>query len=202
MPYQARSFDHLLGTPGFSDPLLKDHFTLYQGYVTNTNKLVEELTRLVNEHKAGTPAYAEIKRHLGWEFNGMRLHEIYFGNMAKNSSALDPDSDLARQMKEDFGSVDQWRQSFRAVGEMRGVGWALLCYDPDGKSLYNVWINEHDTGWLAGTVPVLLMDVWEHAFLRDYGIKRPGYIDAFLKAANWTVANQRFQRAVRELAAA
>lgn len=201
MTYQPKNFDRLLGTPGFSDGLLKNHFTLYKGYVLNTNKMVEELAALMKEGKTASLAYSEIKRRFTFEFNGMKLHEMYFSNMINKGSRLEGHSPLATQMKEDFGSVDGWEKSFRAVGAMRGVGWALLCYDAEGDSLYNVWINEHHINLPVQATPVLLMDVWEHAFMPDYGVKRDGYIDAFMKAVNWRAAGERFESASRQVAA-
>ena len=192
--YQAKSFDHLLGTEGFSDKLLKDHFTLYQGYVTNTNKLVQQMTELWDQNKADTPQFAEFKRRFGWEFNGMRLHELYFGNMKKGGSKLDEESDLAGAIREEFGNFAGWEKSFRAVAAMRGIGWAVLYYDPIGERLFNCWVNEHDAGHLASCAPVLILDAFEHAYMTDYGIKRAGYIDAFMKAIDWESAVNRYSR--------
>jgi Fe-Mn family superoxide dismutase len=202
MSYSARDFTHLLGTPGLSDALLKNHFALYEGYVKNTNSLVEKLTELTKTDKMASPEYAEIKRRFGWELNGMKLHEIYFGNMTREKSALDEGTALAHRMKDDFGSVAKWQASFRAVGAMRGVGWALCCYDPEEDSLYNLWINEHNVNWPANAEPILLMDVWEHAFMLDYGIKRDGYIGAFMNAVDWDVAVRRFEAAAQKPALA
>lgn len=195
MSYQVKNFNHLLGTAGFSDALLKNHFALYKGYVDNTNKYVEEFTALLKKGEIDTPAYAEMKRRFTWEFNGMKLHELYFGGMIKDGEKLHKDSPLAEQMKKDFGSVAAWQKAFRAMGAMRGVGWVLLCFDPDEPSLYNVWINEHNVNWPAGTSPVMIMDVWEHAFMLDYGVKRDGYLDAFMEAVDWRAAEDRFQAA-------
>jgi len=195
MPYEARNFDHLLGTKGFSDQLLKNHFTLYQGYVTNTNKLADALGTLLKDGKTGTPEYAEIKRRFGWEFNGMRLHEYYFGNMKKDGLELDKDSKLVKKLVEDFGSYENWEKDFKGTGTMRGIGWAVLYYDPMGNRLFNVWINEHDVGHFSGAVPLLIMDVFEHAFMIDYGLKRADYIEAFFKAIDWSLVVKRFNEA-------
>ena len=192
MPYEAQNFDHLLGTSGFSDQLLKNHFTLYQGYVTNTNKLLDTMMAMVKDNKANTPEFAELKRRFGWEFNGMRLHEYYFGNMTKSPQSMKKDSALAQHMIKDFGSLEQWENAFKAVGAMRGIGWVILCYDPLGKRLFNVWVNEHDVGHLAGAIPLLIMDVFEHAFMIDYGLKRADYITAFFHAIDWKVVMKRF----------
>lgn len=192
MAYQPKNFESLLGTQGFSDVLLKNHFTLYQGYVTNTNKVADTLSAMVKDGKTGTPEFAELKRRFGWEFNGMRLHEYYFGNMAKGGKKLDNASPLYKKITEDMGSYENCEKAFRAVGAMRGIGWAMLYYDKLGNRLFNFWINEHDAGHPAGAVPLLIMDVFEHAFITDYGLKRADYIEAFFKAIDWSVVANRF----------
>ncbi|MBO3842375.1 MAG: superoxide dismutase [Candidatus Brockarchaeota archaeon] len=193
--YQPKSFEHLLGLKGFSDQLLKNHFTLYQGYVNNTNKLIDALAALLKEGKTGSPEYAELKRRLGWEWNGMRLHEYYFGNMAKDSVELDKDSRLYRRIVEDFGSYENWEKDFKAVGTMRGIGWVTLYYDPAAGRLLNAWINEHDAGHFSGANPILIMDVFEHAYMIDYGLKRADYVEAFFKAIDWKTVEERFEKA-------
>ena len=191
MPYQPINFDHLLGTPGFSDSLLKNHFTLYQGYVTNTNKLLELMMNMIQENKANAPEFAELKRRFGWEFNGMRLHELYFGNMTKTSKAFDKNSLFSKQITEQFGSYDSWEKAFKAVGVMRGIGWVIAYFDPQEKRIINAWINEHDVGHLVSCKPLLIMDVFEHAFMLDYGLKRTDYIEAFFKQIDWDVIDKR-----------
>jgi Fe-Mn family superoxide dismutase len=195
MKYEPRNFEHLLGTEGFSNNLLNNHFTLYKGYVTNTNKLAEILDTLLKDGKLATPEYAELSRRFGWEFNGMRLHEYYFENMAKGGSKLDPGTPLARKIAEEFGSLETWEKDFKGTGTMRGIGWTLLYYDRIQQHLFNVWINEHDTGHLAGCTPILIMDVFEHAFITDFGLKRADYIEAFFKAIDWNSAGDRFRAA-------
>lgn len=193
MAYQPENFDHLLGTPGFSNDLLSNHFTLYQGYVTNANKILE---RLAEVSKEGAE-YAELKRRFGWEFNGMRLHELYFGNMSKTTSNPANDSILQQKIGNDFGTFDDWRSDFVATGKMRGIGWVVLTFDPVGDRFLNIWINEHDVGHLSTSYPLLIMDVFEHAFMLDYGIKRADYINAFMFAIDWAVVEERFKIAAR-----
>ncbi len=193
MAYEAQNFERLIGTPGFSDALLKNHFTLYQGYVTNTNKLADTMMAMVKDGKGNTPEFAELKRRFGWEFNGMRLHELYFGNMKKDGALLEQNAPLAKKLIDAFGSVDAWAAAFKAVGAMRGIGWAVLYYDVQADRFFNVWVNEHDVGHLATAVPLLIMDVFEHAFMLDYGTKRADYIEAFFKAINWDVVQHRLQ---------
>lgn len=189
--YTAHNYDQLLGTPGFSDNALQTHFKLYQGYVTNTNKLLELLAQLVKDGKTATPEYAELHRRFGWEFNGMRLHELYFGAMKKGGVAPNKESALHKKIISQFGSFDAWAADFKATATMRGIGWTILYYDPVGDKLLNVWVNEHDAGHLASLVPILNIDVFEHAFMLDYGLKRADYVDAFLKAVDWSVVEKR-----------
>ncbi len=192
MAYTAKDYAKLLGMAGFSDTLLKNHFTLYQGYVTNTNKVLDALAALLKDGKTATPEFAELKRRLGWEFNGMRLHEYYFENLG-GKAALDANGPLAKKMIASFGSTEAWEKDFKAVGAMRGIGWAVLYEDVANGQLINFWINEHDTGHPAGCRPILIMDVFEHAFMIDYGLKRADYIEAFFKNIDWQAAEARLK---------
>jgi superoxide dismutase, Fe-Mn family len=192
MPYAAKNFENLIGTPGFGEQLLANHFTLYQGYVANFNKLNDILVAMEKEGKFSVPEYAELNRRLGWEWNGMRLHEYYFENITKEFSPLDKDSQLVKKITEEFGSYEMWEKDFKSMGAMRGIGWVVLYYDKLANRLFNVWINEHDQGHLAGCIPILVMDVFEHAYLLDYGIKKSDYIEAFSRIINWKIAEERF----------
>jgi len=193
MAYESKNFDHLLGINGLSDQLLKNHFTLYQGYVANFNKLNQILIGLEKEGKYGTPEYAELNRRFGWEWNGMRLHEYYFENLTKQPKALDPNSELFKKIIAEFGSYELWEKDFKSMGTMRGIGWVILYYDAEADSLFNVWINEHDAGHFAGAAPLLVMDVFEHSYMSDYGLKRADYVEAFLKAIDWEVVVKRLK---------
>jgi len=192
MAYTAKDYSKLIGMEGFSETLLKNHFTLYQGYVTNTNKVLEALDQLLKGDKTGTPEFAELKRRLGWEFDGMRLHEYYFENLG-GKPPLDMNGRLAKKMTEDFGSYEAWEKDFKATGSMRGIGWAVLYQDGANRKLINFWINEHDVSHPAGCSPLLIMDVFEHAFMLDYGLKRTDYIGAFFKNINWPAVEARLK---------
>jgi Fe-Mn family superoxide dismutase len=192
-PYEARDFSKLKGMKGFSDKLLEMHFTLYQGYVKNTNLLADELGKLAAAGQAGTPAFAELRRRFGWELNGMRLHELYFGNLG-GKEPLKADSKLMKKIQENFGSYEKWVEDFKATGMMRGIGWAVLAEDPATGRLFNLWINEHDVGHLAGGTPILIMDVFEHAFITDYGLKRADYIQAFFENIDWPATEARLRK--------
>jgi Fe-Mn family superoxide dismutase len=192
MAYQAKDYNSLIGTPGLSETLLKNHFTLYQGYVTNTNKLADTLAAMLKDGKTGTPEYAELKRRFGWEFNGMRLHELYFENLG-GKAPVDRAGKFARKAAEAFMTYESWEQDFRATGAMRGIGWVVLYQDGMTGGLFNQWINEHDTGHFAGCTPVLVMDVFEHAFMIDYGLKRADYIATFFKNIDWEAVERRLK---------
>ena len=192
MAYTANDYGNLIGMDGFSETILTNHFTLYQGYVTNTNKLMDTLATMLKEGKVGTPEYAELKRRMGFEFNGMRLHEYYFGNLG-GKGALDQSGKLGKKLAGDFGSYTDWEKDFRGTGAMRGIGWTVLYQDNLTGKLFNQWINEHETGHPAGCLPILVMDVFEHAFITDYGLKRADYIEAFFKNINWDVVESRLK---------
>jgi len=192
MAYSAKDYSNLIGMEGFGDTLLNNHFTLYQGYVTNTNKLLDTLATMLKDDKAGTPEYAELKRRMGFEFNGMRLHEYYFENLG-GKGALDKSGKLGKKLAEDFGSYDDWEKDFRATAAMRGIGWAILYQDNLTGRLINQWINEHETGHPAGCTPILVLDVFEHAFMIDYGLKRADYIAAFFNNINWSAGEARLR---------
>jgi len=192
MPYAAKDYAKLIGMGGFSETLLKNHFTLYQGYVTNTNKVLDALDQMLKDGKTGTPEFAELKRRLGWEFNGMRLHEYYFENLG-GKGGIDKGGKLAKKLAEGFGSYEAWEKDFKATGAMRGIGWTALYQDNLSGRLINFWINEHDVSHPAGCSLILIMDVFEHAFMLDYGLKRADYIEAFFKNIDWKAAEARLK---------
>jgi len=192
MAYTAKDYKSLIGIKGFSDALLNNHFTLYQGYVTNTNKVMDTLAAMLKDGKVGTPEYAELKRRLGWEFNGMRLHELYFDNLG-GKAPLNKSGKLGKKLAEEFGSYENWEKDFRGTGAMRGIGWAILYQDNLTSKLINQWITEHDTGHPAGCTLILVLDVFEHAFMIDYGLKRADYIESFFNNINWNTAEARLR---------
>ncbi|HZX45357.1 MAG TPA: Fe-Mn family superoxide dismutase [Candidatus Nanoarchaeia archaeon] len=187
MTYQPNNYEHLLGIKGFSEQLLKNHLTLYQGYVTNTNKLMDSFNAMSDDAKSATPEFAELKRRFGWEFNGMRLHELYFENLT--TEAKKPSPELLKKIEDSFGSIEKWGNDLKATATMRGIGWVIL-YQDQGR-LFNAWINEHDTGHLSGCKPILVLDMFEHAYMLDYQLKKADYIEAFFKAIDWEVVNKR-----------
>ncbi len=190
--YAAKDFTNLYGMDGFSKDLLSMHFKLYAGYVKNTNTLRQKLAQMSADGKDTSLDFSGLKRMYGWEYDGMRLHEYYFENLGGKGS-LSSKTDLYKALANQFGSYEKWKKDFEATGSIRGIGWAILYLDLRTGKLTNAWINEHDLGHLAGATPLLVMDVFEHAYITEYGLDRGKYIEAFFKNINWDVVQKRFQ---------
>ncbi|HEV7732771.1 MAG TPA: Fe-Mn family superoxide dismutase [Candidatus Binatia bacterium] len=194
-PYKAVKFP-LSGLRGISDKTLEMHFKLYEGYVTQTNLLNERIAGIIGDGKIDqeeTPAYSELTRRLGFEYNGMVLHEYYFGNLRTQGDVEPPAASTFRAAcASRYGSYENWKTDFVGVGKMRGVGWAVCFLDPITKRISNHWITLHEVGGVVGFEPLLVMDVWEHAFLLDYPpSERAKYIDAFFQNVDWQVVDHR-----------
>jgi Fe-Mn family superoxide dismutase len=203
-PYKAKQFN-LSGLNGISDRTVEMHFKLYEGYVTETNNLSEKIAEFLKDGKVDQeemPLYSELKRRLGFEFNGMILHEYYFENL-RNGGGGDPvrTSSFYEAAEASFGSYAIWKADFVGTGKMRGVGWAMCYEQPETGRLSNHWISLHQIGEVAGFNPVLVMDVWEHAFLLDYKpAERPKYIEAFFSNIDWSAAERRLKFTKRDRA--
>ena len=196
--YTPKDFTNLLGMEGFNDQLLNNHFILYTGYVTNTNSLIQKIGEIRLERVAGNEnrkeELAELHRRYAWEFNGMRLHELYFENLNKEKLELNLESDLVKSLIDKYGSFENFKINFtKYVGMFRGIGWVALIKNFNG-SLGVIWINEHNVGLLVDSKIILIMDVFEHAFMTQYGLKRADYINAFWQNINWKVAEERFNK--------
>ncbi len=193
--YSPKDFSHLIGMTGFSDNLLQIHFKLYEGYVKNTNDLLAKLKAMSDSGQTSSYEFGALKRRVGWEFDGMRLHELYFGNLGGNGTP-DKSSALYAALASQFGDFDRWKKDFIATGLMRGIGWSVLYLDPVQGRLVNTWINEHDTGHLAGGNPILIMDVFEHAYMPQYGLDKAKYIEAFFNNIDWQTAANRYKNTI------
>ena len=195
--YKPRDFN-LSNLQGISDATLEMHFKLYEGYVKETNKLNEKIAEFIKDAKVDQDEfadYSELKRRLGFEYNGMVLHEYYFANLKKDGGGGPKrGSAFVKATEESFGTYDIWKTDFVGIGKMRGVGWAICYQDPTSGRLSNHWITLHEIGNVAGYTPVLVMDVWEHAFILDYKpAERPKYIEAFFSNTDWSAVEQRMQ---------
>lgn len=183
------------GLTDISDAQIEDHWKLYVGYVTQVNQLNTELRALIQDQKSNQLIIADRRRRYGFEYNGMVLHKYYFGNLKANSNPLNPQSTLWKAIEETWGSFDAWKQDFINTGKSRGIGWAVLYMDPTTKQLTNHFIMDHENGPIAGFLPILVMDVWEHAYMVDHKAGgRSDYITAFLKNTNWQEAERRYKQ--------
>jgi len=189
--YEPKDFGHLIGLEGLTDELLRNHFELYKGYVKNTNAIMDEIAELTRGGKQASPAFAELKRRFGWEWNGVRLHELYFENLSKSPEPLAPENPFSDLVKTNFKSLEAWTAELEAAGNMRGIGWVVTYHDPAIGNLFNVWIDQHDTGHLATGVPAVVLDVFEHAYMLDYGVKKADYLKTFLGHLDWAKVGQR-----------
>ncbi len=190
--YSPKKWD-LAGLQGISDATLEMHFGLYEGYVRNANLLNERLAELRAAEKAigGNPGYAELVRRFGFEYDGMRLHEYYFDNMTCKPADIGTGK-LYNALGDTYGGFQEWKTDFIAVSGMRGVGWVIAYCDVMNGQITNHWIDDHENGHLAGCVPIVVVDVWEHAFIKDY---KPGergkYIEAFFANIDWKACEAR-----------
>lgn len=191
MHYEARTFT-LPDIPGISPKQIEEHLKLYQGYVKHVNLIQDELAELTTNLEKNAHLMQELRRRQGFEFNGMRLHEFYFGDLEGGPTSLS-ESSLKEALTAQFGSFEQAMTELRKV-IARGSGWALLNYDPVHKYFHTNWVTNHDEGQLA-TLPVIIaLDVWEHAYMVDY---LPGekmkYVDTYLTALNFETIAKRFE---------
>lgn len=189
--FQAKDYSSLLGMEGFSETLLNNHVNLYRGYVKAASGILGKLDEMLSENKDRTAEYAELERRLSWEYNGMLLHEYYFENLG-GKGTLDPKSDFYKKIVEEFGSFERWKQDFVSTGMMRGIGWVVLYLEPRTGRFLNIWVDEHNTGNIVGAKPIVVMDVFEHAYMIDFQLDKAKYIETFFININWDVAAQRF----------
>ncbi len=185
------------GLDGISDEQIQQHWQLYEGYVSNVNTLNKRLSTFVQKADFG-PEYCEMKRRLGFEYNGMILHEHYFSVLKPGRHLPEEGSELSGMLEEAFGGFETWRREFTAIGKMRGIGWAVLYFDPLHETCSNHWITLHEDGHPAGFAPLLVMDVWEHAYMVDWGADGKGdYISAFFKNIGWNKVSENLRQAKR-----
>lgn len=179
---------------GISQKQLDVHLKLYEGYVKFLNTLDDVQTDLMKDSEKNAYALGEVTRRIGFEFNGMRMHEHYFAQWEGAPSPIS--GELEKALVAQYGSVDAWMARFKGVVMMRGIGWAILSWDKKGKQFINHFVADHELGQLGDTTPILALDMWEHAFMVDYvPAEKAKYVDAFFKNLNGSVVSQRFTAA-------
>jgi Fe-Mn family superoxide dismutase len=190
--FVARAFDFGTGLNGLSKELLAEHLTLYKGYVTRCNALLKEVQ---GDERAGknTSEDMELRRRLGFEFSGMRLHELYFEALSNTAAAPSATHPLQKAIVATWGSFDAWWAAFKGTCTMPGIGWGALVKDPVTGRLMNAWFQDHENAIPVGTTPLLIVDVWEHAYVKDYNATGRGkYVDAVKPLIDWRIVEKRF----------
>jgi Fe-Mn family superoxide dismutase len=194
MDYSAKTFA-IPALDGISAKSIEEHIGLYQGYVKNFNAISKLMPEYANDMEKNGLALSELIRRRSFEFGGMRLHELYFAQFEGGAAALTPDSALSRQLAKEYKDPAHLEPFIKAIGAMRGPGWAILYWDPQVKQFLAGFSGEQHMGHFATLPIVLALDVWEHAYLLDYGAAGKGkYMDAFFKNLNWKVLEDRFEQ--------
>lgn len=187
--YIPKDYGYLIPKmPKINASLLETHFALYRGYVKEVNHLDELLKTASNKDNY---LYQSIKRRFGWEYDGMRLHELYFENLGGNGQFTNQ-LPLIKAIHQEFGSIQNWIDDFQKVALTRGIGWVILFYHKETNKLRNVWVGEHDTGLLVLESPILVVDLWEHAYLCQFTLNRQQYVETIFEYLDWDVLNHRF----------
>lgn len=189
MPYAEQTFN-LPDMEGLSAKQIEAHLKLYAGYVKNVNALTAKIEEYKKDSEANALALSELTRRYGFEWNGMRLHEIYFSGLGGDGTMQGA---LADALAVRFGSIDAWKTEVKSIAMMRGIGWVLLVRDTETNALQNIWVSDHELGHLAGCDVLFALDVWEHAYLVDYlPAQRAEYVAAVFANVNWSAAEARF----------
>lgn len=189
--YKTKRFKNFERIGVFSDNLIRNHLKIYQDSVSSLNSLIKEINSFAKSSILSSQYY-ELKRRFSYEFNSVRLHEIYFESMTKDKAYPMEDLRVFKKIKGDFGSFENWQNNFADLGMIRGVGWVALCYDELSDKLFNIWIDENLSGILTGCKILLVMDVFEHSYQIDYGIRKKDYISTFMKVIDWRIVEKRF----------
>ena len=181
---------------GISAKTVEEHLKLYAGYVKNANLILEKTEELKRDSEKNAYLLGEITRRFGFEYNGIRNHEVYFSSFEGGAQGLPTGSTLKALIEETWGSFDGWLAEFKALGLTRGIGWAMLYYDRTDKGLLNAWIDEQHLGQLQNCALILGLDMWEHSFVADYQPSgKKAYVEDFFANLNWEVIEENFKGA-------
>lgn len=182
---------------GLSAKTIEEHLKLYQGYVNNSNNLINKLSELRQNQEANAYIIGELSRRLSFEYNGMRNHEVYFASLSGGTTAPKLDNPLEKAVAETWGSFETWLAAFKSMAATtRGIGWAVLWYDRENKKLLTTWVDEQHLGLLQDCTMILGLDMWEHSYVADYQPSgKKNYIEDFFANLNWSVIEERFREA-------
>lgn len=193
MTYTAKTFEFRT-LKGISEKTLSEHVGLYNGYVKHYNLATDLMTKYVNETDAQY-LITELNRRRSFEYNGIKNHEYYFADLSGEQISLDLNSELGKGIVQVWGSYDGWRAEFEKIAMTRGIGWAILSYDPETGILQNGWVDEQHLGQLNSAQYIIGIDMWEHSYVADYqpsGKKQ--YVADFLDQVSWGNAMKRFKK--------
>jgi len=182
---------------GISAKTMEEHLKLYAGYVKNINLICEKMGEYSAEPEKNAYAMSELQRRFGFEFDGMRNHEIYFDSLQGGAQELPADSKFKTALEKQV-PFEQWFAGFKTLAMTRGVGWAILYVDTTDGRLWCTFVEDHQLGQLVGCVPILALDMWEHAFVADYqpsGKKQ--YVEDFFANLNWKKIEENFDKAAK-----
>jgi Fe-Mn family superoxide dismutase len=195
MEYQVRTFE-IPTLDGISQKSVEEHLGLYAGYVKNFNAISALLPEYAKESEKNAHALSELIRRRSFEFGGMRLHEHYFSQFEGGAQPLTAGSALEQALARDYMKSEHVVPYLTAIGNMRGPGWAILYWDKEAGQFLAGFTGEQHQGHFV-TLPIIIaLDVWEHAYLLDYGAAgKAKYIEAFFKNLNWQVIEERFTNA-------
>lgn len=181
---------------GISTKSVAEHIKLYEGYVKHTNLILSKIAEIGSDENRAYEL-SEAQRRFGFEFDGMKNHELYFSSLEGEAQNLAEGSALKSAIEKEWGSFDAWLARFKTVAKTRGVGWAILYYDKTADKLLNAWIDEQHLGQLIGVTPVLALDMWEHSFVADYQPSgKPQYIEDFFANLNWAKIEENYNQAI------
>lgn len=198
MTFTEKKFD-IQGLTDISEKSITEHLKLYAGYVKHSNLIIDKINSLSTDIESNSYTIGELQRRFGFEFDGMRNHEYYFEQLEGGATGANTDSDLAQKLAETFGSFDIWLTRFKALAMTRGIGWAILYYDPETDKLLNAWIDEQHLGHLTSLKVVLALDMWEHSYMLDYvPSEKKRYVEAFFTNLNWNCVEARFSKYVSQ----
>ena len=181
---------------GISTKNIEEHLKLYAGYVNHSSLVLAKIEELSGDAENNMGVLSGLQKRFGFEYNGMRNHEVYFSSLSGVASPLPENSKLKGAITTEWGSFEKWFALFKAIATTRGIGWAMLYFDRKENRLLNAWVDEHHLGQLQNCTPIIALDVWEHAFLLDYlPSEKKKYIDAFFDNLNWEVIEENFKDA-------
>lgn len=194
--FKIKTFD-IPELNGISEKNIEEHLKLYKGYVSNANLVLNKIKEYEQNPAENAYILSEINRRFAFEFGGVRNHEIYFSSLSGGSKSLPTGSKLLEALEKEGETFDSWLEKFKALAMTRGVGWAMLYYEKESGKIINHWVDEQHIGHLVGLSPILALDMWEHAFVYDYGTsEKKKYVEAFFANLNWEVIENNFKSVI------